>query len=285
VSHSTVLALLWCAVACVSAAQERVPAPTRPCSLAGLAAGSSSSTRPASPAELLAAYNAQAHALRTLVAAASAREPNRHGRALPMFVLAKRPYWVRMMAHAPVAGKTLFDSTSDGQQLRLFLPRQGRFYIGPLDAPVEINAPYDHIRPQHVFTAMLWPEVSSDAVQLVEKSSGAKELTVSSRGDSVPSLRIEFDPARAVVSRLSLMVGESPLETIRYDDWQPTEASASGSSMCVPRHLWIERPADNLQLELRLSRIVVNEDLPAARFRLDPPVGIPVVRLGQAGAK
>jgi len=262
-----------------------VPAPTRPCSLAGLAAGSSSSTRPASPAELLAAYNAQAHALRTLVAAASAREPNRHGRALPMFVLAKRPYWVRMMAHAPVAGKTLFDSTSDGQQLRLFLPRQGRFYIGPLDAPVEINAPYDHIRPQHVFTAMLWPEVSSDAVQLVEKSSGAKELTVSSRGDSVPSLRIEFDPARAVVSRLSLMVGESPLETIRYDDWQPTEASASGSSMCVPRHLWIERPADNLQLELRLSRIVVNEDLPAARFRLDPPVGIPVVRLGQAGAK
>jgi len=253
------------------------------CSLRGL---STSASQPLSATQLLAAYNTQAHAVRSVVAEARTRLLDKHERWVPVHVLAKRPYWARLIGYIPFGNKVLFDSTSNDRLFRLFLPRKGRFYVGPLESYSHLDPHYENVRPQHVFAATLWPEASPDAdVHLAENSSGALELTIRARDHSVPGLKIEFDRSRGVVNRMSLSEDEAIVETVRYEDWEATESAKSNARLCFPRHIWVERPAENVKFELQLLHVVLNDDLPAARFRLDPPIGVPLITLDHTGAK
>jgi outer membrane lipoprotein-sorting protein len=47
-----------------------------------------------------------------------------------------------------------------------------------------------------------------------------------------------------------------------------------------PRVLRIERPKDDYKLDLQVTKIGLNEDIPAERFKLDQPAGAELVHVG-----
>jgi outer membrane lipoprotein-sorting protein len=49
-----------------------------------------------------------------------------------------------------------------------------------------------------------------------------------------------------------------------------------------PRVLRIERPKDDYKLDLQVTKISLNEDIPADRFKLDQPAGAELVHVGDA---
>ena len=52
-----------------------------------------------------------------------------------------------------------------------------------------------------------------------------------------------------------------------------------------PRQIWLVRPRDDYQLELRITKLRLNETIPAERFRLEQPPGAELVRLGEGRAE
>jgi len=44
----------------------------------------------------------------------------------------------------------------------------------------------------------------------------------------------------------------------------------------------IDRPHDDYRLELQLTKISVNEEIPADRFKLEQPAGSELVRVGES---
>jgi hypothetical protein len=47
----------------------------------------------------------------------------------------------------------------------------------------------------------------------------------------------------------------------------------------------IERPHDDYKLDLTVTKILLNEDLGAERFRLEQPAGSELVQVGEAAEK
>ena len=59
----------------------------------------------------------------------------------------------------------------------------------------------------------------------------------------------------------------------RPRDRVPTPAKLAGSR--------IERPHDDYRLDLQITKVTLNEDLPPDRFKLDQPPGSELVRVGE----
>jgi hypothetical protein len=58
------------------------------------------------------------------------------------------------------------------------------------------------------------------------------------------------------------------------------EASASVTEF--PRSIRIIRPHDDYQLDMQSTKITLNEEIPADRFKLEQPAGSELVRVGDA---
>jgi len=48
-----------------------------------------------------------------------------------------------------------------------------------------------------------------------------------------------------------------------------------------PRSIRIDRPHDDYRLDLQITKVTLNEDLLADRFKLDQPAGSELVRVGE----
>jgi outer membrane lipoprotein-sorting protein len=49
-----------------------------------------------------------------------------------------------------------------------------------------------------------------------------------------------------------------------------------------PRAIRLERPHDDYKLDLQVTKITLNEEIPAERFKLEQPVGSELVRVSDA---
>jgi outer membrane lipoprotein-sorting protein len=48
-----------------------------------------------------------------------------------------------------------------------------------------------------------------------------------------------------------------------------------------PRALRIDRPHDDYRLDLQITKVTLNVEIPADRFKLDQPAGSELVRVGE----
>src|SRR5436853_2938317 len=205
------------------------------------------------------------------------------------FLLAARPAVVRMIGQAPVIGTTVFDMASDGDTFRVSIPSKKKFLVGPVAVERASSKPIENLRPQHLLDALLWPEIrKEEAVTLREfKDENARYyiLTVLRGGYQVEVLReIWFDRADLQVSRM-LTFGPKGvlLSDVRLGDWQPSDAATSSTAAALfPRAIRIERPHDDYQLDLRVTKVIMNEEIPAERFKLEQPAGAELVPVGKA---
>ena len=215
------------------------------------------------------------------------------------FLLAVRPAEIRMIGQAPVVGTTVFDMASDGELFRVSIPSKNKFLVGRVSAEHASSKPIENLRPQHLLEALLWPEIRREETVLFEEFNDETArfyvLTVLRGGYRTEILRkIWFDRADLQVSRLESYGPKGVLlSDVRFSDWQslladqehPAGAAANGVTS-FSRAIRIDRPHDDYRLDLQITKLVLNEDLPRERFKLDQPAGSELVRVGEgAGDK
>src|SRR5438105_1731945 len=205
------------------------------------------------------------------------------------FILAVRPAEIRVIGQAPVIGTTVFDMASDGETFRVSIPPKKKFLVGLVAVERSSSKPIENLRPQHLLDALLWPEIrKEESVTLREYNEENARyyiLTVLRGGYQVEVLReIWFDRSELQVSRM-LTFGPKGvvLSDVRLGVLQPTDAATSSTAASLfPRAIRIERPHDDYQLDLRVTKVIMNEEIPAERFKLEQPAGAELVPVGKA---
>jgi hypothetical protein len=201
------------------------------------------------------------------------------------FLLAARPANVRMVGQAPVIGKTIFDMASDGNEFRVWLPTKNKFLSGEVALERTSEKPLENLRPQHLLNAFLWPEIRKEETALLEEFNDENArfyvLTVLRGGYRTEIYRkVWFDRADLSIVRLQSYGPKGVLlSDVRLGEWQALEAQLAGGPQSFPRYFRIDRPHDDYRLELRVSKLTLNEALEASRFQLAQPEGSELVRV------
>jgi outer membrane lipoprotein-sorting protein len=254
--------------------------------------------------ELLDAYNQIARSTKTLNATVEMK-PTAGSKysgvideyhEVKAFLLAARPAQIRVVGQAPVIGTTVLDMASDGETFRVSIPSKNKFLVGPVAVERASSKPIENLRPQHLLEALLWPEIrKEEAVTLREYNDENARyyiLTVLRGGYQVEVLReIWFDRSDLHVARMQTFGPKGLLiSDIHMAEWQPPDnavaqtASAvpSNATTLFPRAIRIERPHDDYKLDLQVLKVILNEEIPAERFKLEQPAGAELVRVGEA---
>jgi hypothetical protein len=209
------------------------------------------------------------------------------------FLLAARPAEVRVIGQAPVIGKTVFDMASDGDTFRVSIPSKNKFLVGAVALERASSKPIENLRPQHLLEALLWPEIRKEEAVLVEEFNDEAGryyvLTVLRGGYQTEILRkIWFDRADLQVIRMQSYGPKGALlSDVRVSDWQAltageqaAAAATQGGVAAFPRAIRIERPHDDYRLDLQFTKLALNGEIPADRFKLEQPTGTELVRVG-----
>jgi len=246
----------------------------------------------ASHDELLVRYNALAHDLQSLdvtvdlkpYAGSAYSGVITEYHDVKAFVLASRPYNIRMIGQVPVIGKTVFDMASNGQDFEVSIPSKNKFLIGPVSLNRVSAKPIENLRPQHLVDALLWPEIRKEEVVLLEEyndeSARYYVLNVLRGGYQSEMLRkIWLDRSDLHLARMETFGPKGSLiSDVRYADWQPLP-SPNADLKDYPRAIRIDRPHDEYRLDLTITKLSLNEPIVAERFTLQPPAGADVVPL------
>ncbi len=212
------------------------------------------------------------------------------------FLLAARPALIRVIGQAPVIGTTVFDMASDGETFRVSIPSKNKFLVGSVAADRASSKPIENLRPQHLLEALLWPEIrKEESVTLREfndENARYYVLTVLRGGYQVEVLReIWFDRSDLQVTRMQTFGPKGVLlSDVQLADWQPPDnATGQGTpttsptpAASFPRAIRIGRPHDDYKLDLQVTKVIMNEEIPAERFKLEQQAGAELVRVGEA---
>lgn len=196
------------------------------------------------------------------------------------FLLAQKPTHIRLIGQAPVVAKNIFDMVSDGETFRIFLPSKNRFVTGPAEFERRAEKPIENLRPQHLLDAIFWPELRAGRLILFEELDAAPDryyivTQLRERQGLEIARKLWFDRADLSLARIQIYAaGGRLVADVRYADWQPL------ADLRYPRLIRLVRPQDDYQLELRITKLALNEDISIERFRLDQPPGTELVRVG-----
>src|SRR5262249_11453570 len=103
--------------------------------------------------------------------------------------------------------------------------------------------------------------------------------------------KIWFDRADLQVARIQTYGPKGTLVSdAHFANWQPAvgdqEHSSTSSpttpSAMFPSAIRLERPHDDYRLDLQVSKVSLNQELSAERFKLEQPPGSELVQVGQA---
>jgi outer membrane lipoprotein-sorting protein len=219
------------------------------------------------------------------------------------FILATQPANVRVIGQAPVVFTNVFDMVSDGETFRIYIPSKNTFLVGSTSLGHPSKRPLENLRPQHVVEALFWPELAPDAMVTFEESDSdpyryyvLTHLRETAPGNFAIVRKVWFDRADLRISRIQIFDPDGRIDSdTQYADWQlpdppplppgavsPPQVSVGVGSEAKTRyardiHIW--RPHDDYHLEIRITKLDLNEPISADRFELVQPAGTELVRL------
>jgi hypothetical protein len=216
------------------------------------------------------------------------------------FIIAQRPADIRVIGQDPVFSKNIFDMTSNGETFHIYIPSKNKFITGPATFEGGADKPIENLRPQHLIDALFWPQIpSADSVLFREDDESSARfyvLTVLRAGSTAEIDReLWFDRADLNLSRIQIFGPEGLLlSDVRFADWQPAASAASApgavpetgvtaAGLFYPRQILLRRPHDDYQLEIKVTKLTLNEHISADRFRLLQPAGTELVQVGNGG--
>ncbi len=261
----------------------------------------------ATKAQLLDDYNAQARAIQSLSVTADFQPTSGseysgviheyhdfHG-----FILAARPASIRVIGQAPVIGKNIFDMVSDGQTFRIFIPSKNKFLVGSATLAHASSKPIENLRPQHILDALFLPEIPADAPVLIEQFDAAPNryyiLTALRRvdvgGDAAGqweiARKIWFDRADLTIARVQIYGPVGRLDSdIAYSEWPAAQTPPQPGALAATnfaQDIRITRPQEDYQLEIRITKLTLNQPIAPEKFVLEQPAGSELVHVGEEG--
>jgi outer membrane lipoprotein-sorting protein len=214
------------------------------------------------------------------------------------FVLARKPSDIRVIGQVPIVGKNIFDMQSDGKVFHIFIPSKSQFLVGPADLEKPSSKPIENLRPQHLSDAIFWePIPKGDPVLLEEATvlpSSFYVLTViraagpasEARTNARPgedweiARKIWFDRADLSVARIDTFdSGGKPAAVVRYSNWDMF------GDLRYPRQILLDRPQNDYQLHLAITKLTANEIITPDRFELAQPSGSTLVEVGEGAER
>lgn len=161
-------------------------------------------------------------------------------------------------------GASLLQLSSDGHQMFLNLPREQRFFSGPVDAAhlsllTHIDVPLEQLVDILLYKVPLL-EGAPEAVTL----RGAEGYSVSIAKDGVRQ-ELWFDAERRLVGSFWCR-GASPTWQVEYGDFTPDGG--------FPREQRLEDLSNGVSLKVAMSSPELNATIRPELFRLTPPEGV-----------
>jgi outer membrane lipoprotein-sorting protein len=209
------------------------------------------------------------------------------------FLLAQRPAEIRVIGQAPVVGTTVFDMASDGETFWVSIPSKNKFLVGAVALERVSSKPIENLRPHHLLDALLWPEIRKEESVLFEEFNDENArfyvLTVLRGGYRTEILRkVWFNRVDLDISRLQTYGPKGVLlSDVHLSDWEALVGdqehlanTAANMVNAFPRSMRLDRPHDDYELDLTITKLVLNQDIPADRFHLEQPAGSELVRVG-----
>jgi outer membrane lipoprotein-sorting protein len=242
---------------------------------------------------LIAQYNQQARAVRSLNAAVELAPVTGSAytgvieqyHKVNGFILAQKPTHIRVIGQAPVVAKNIFDMVSNGHTFSIYIPSKNKFIVGPTALERQAKKPIENLRPQHLLDAFFWPEIRPDQTVFFEEfdAESARYYVLTLLHDSAAheiARKVWFDRADLSLARVQLYgSGGRLLSDIHFSDWQPV------ADVRFPRSIQIKRPHDDYLLSVRIVRLTLNEEIAADRFHLAQPPGTELVDLAQESSE
>lgn len=210
------------------------------------------------------------------------------------FLLAQRPAEIRVIGQAPVIGTTVFDMASDAETFWVSIPSKNKFLVGAVALERVSSKPIENLRPQHLLDALLWPEIRKEESVLFEEFNDENArfyvLTVLRGGYRTEILRkVWFNRVDLNIARLQTYGPKGVLlSDVRLSDWEALAGdqehltSATANALNVfPRSMRLDRPHDDYELDLQITKLTLNGDISADKFTLQQPGGSELVRVGE----
>ncbi len=201
------------------------------------------------------------------------------------FILIQRPSSIRTIAELPVVKTTAFDMVSDGKTFKVYIPQQKRFLVGDAASGATSKKRVDRVRPQHILEALLIdPPRKNEKHHFLENSREGGHpyqvvhlLTNGAAGKLHLSRKLWFDREGLEIVRQQVFDANADLVTdVYYSDWELEK------SLPFPGTIFLSRPKDGYDLEVRITKAGLNESIPERGFVLEPPRGQDVERIGEA---
>lgn len=199
-----------------------------------------------------------------------------------------RPSLIRMNANTTLGLVQAFDMSSDGQEFRLSVPPQGKFYWGPNDGQIEGAGknPLLTLRPHHVLQSLfvdVRPYLENTRVvqSFAEVSEGRRRFYVFSFIDASGQEgrlleRIWIDRRNLEVGRKQMFSENGAVELqVDYDFYEEIDG------IVFPRVVAIDRPVEGASLRIEFLDTELNAELDAALFQLPYPQGAESIRVGE----
>ena len=203
------------------------------------------------------------------------------------FILIRRPSSIRTIAELPVVKTRAFDMVSDGKSFKVHIPPKKRFLVGNAASEAASEKRVDRVRPQHILEALLIdPPRENEKHRFLENDREGRHsyqivhlLKNGAAGKLHLSRKLWFDREGSEIVRQQVFDAKADLVTdVIYSEWALEE------SLPFPGRIFLSRPKDGYELEVRITKAGLNESIPDRGFELEPPKGQDVERIGEAPA-
>ncbi len=199
------------------------------------------------------------------------------------FILIERPAKIRTIAELPVLKSKAFDMVSDGTEFKVHIPPKNRFLIGNAATNGSSKRRIDRVRPQHLLEAVLiGPPRESEPHHMLENVLYGDRAyqVVHLMGSGVEgklrlSRKIWFDRTGFHIARMQAFDDRADLVTDAfYTEWSEEKG------LPYPRTVFLSRPKDGYEIQLRIVKPGLNESLSERSFELNAPKGVEIERIG-----
>jgi hypothetical protein len=170
----------------------------------------------------------------------------------------------------------------DGERFGLWAAQEGAYYVGPATPANLARFLRVPLSPQEVVAMLLGraPRVTPGTPWrfLVDRDERAYQLTTLSP-ESIGQ-RLWIDPITARPVKSEINTSQHDGYRVTFSDFQP----AGDRAVPFPRRITLESLGQKAKLELRLSKVTLNEQLDPAQFSPDPPEDVTPIELDATGA-
>ena len=208
------------------------------------------------------------------------------------YILMEKPRKMRVILQVPIVGSRALDMVSDGDNFKLYIPRQNRAIVGNETVTTPSKNGLENLRPAVFFDSLLIPglgpgEIISETsdTHLIEPTQPRQPLIE----EPDYELAILADPKKQVartirvvrIGRIDLLpFGEDLYDSAGHVVTKATySAYQTFNGIEFPTRIVIDRPVDEYTLTLTMRRITFNGKLEPDSFDLKIPETVQIQQM------